>query len=84
MVGMNDPSQSGPTYPFVAGMMQYLGGVAKGESYFSKLKANGLVINPTNGPTIQALTAGRSSSRSSRARPRSARSSTTRSSPSST
>lgn len=58
MVGTNDPSQSGPTYPFVAGMMQYLGGVAKGESFFSKLKANGLVINPTNGPTIQALTAG--------------------------
>jgi iron(III) transport system substrate-binding protein len=60
-VGMNDPSQSGPTYPFIAGMMNYLGGnngVAKGESYFSKLKANGLVINPTNGPTLQALASG--------------------------
>jgi iron(III) transport system substrate-binding protein len=60
-VGMNDPSQSGPTYPFIAGMMNYLGGtngVAKGESFFSKLKANGLVINPTNGPTLQALASG--------------------------
>jgi iron(III) transport system substrate-binding protein len=25
-VGMNDPSQSGPTFPFIAGMMNYLGG----------------------------------------------------------
>jgi iron(III) transport system substrate-binding protein len=58
MVGMNDPSQSGPTYPFIAGMMQYLGGISQGESYFTKLKQAGLVINPTNGPTIQALTAG--------------------------
>lgn len=57
-VGMNDPSQSGPTYPFVAGMMNYLGGVAKGKQYFAKLKANGLVVNPTNGPTLQALTNG--------------------------
>jgi iron(III) transport system substrate-binding protein len=58
LVGTNDPSQSGPTYPFVAGIMQHLGGIKKGESFFTKLKANGLVINPTNGPTIQALTSG--------------------------
>jgi iron(III) transport system substrate-binding protein len=47
-VGMNDPSQSGPTFPFIAGLM----------TYFTKLKANGLVIHPTNGPTLQALTSG--------------------------
>ena len=29
-VGMNDPSQSGPTFPFIAGMMNYLGGVSAG------------------------------------------------------
>jgi iron(III) transport system substrate-binding protein len=58
-VGMNDPSQSGPTYPFIAGMMNYLGGVSQGEQFYTKLKANGLVINPTNGPTLQALTSGR-------------------------
>jgi iron(III) transport system substrate-binding protein len=57
-VGMNDPSQSGPTFPFIAGMMHYLGGVSAGEAYFTKLKDNGLVIHPTNGPTLQALTSG--------------------------
>jgi iron(III) transport system substrate-binding protein len=58
LVGMNDPSQSGPTFPFVAGMMNYLGGVTQGESFFTKLKTNGLIIHPTNGPTLQALTSG--------------------------
>jgi iron(III) transport system substrate-binding protein len=57
-VGMNDPSQSGPTFPFIAGMMNYLGGVSQGEAYYAKLKANGLIIHPTNGPTLQALTSG--------------------------
>jgi iron(III) transport system substrate-binding protein len=57
-VGMNDPSQSGPTFPFIAGMMQALGGVSQGKHYFSQLKANGLVIHPTNGPTLQALASG--------------------------
>ena len=31
LVGMNDPSQSGPTFPFIAGMMNYLGGVSSGD-----------------------------------------------------
>jgi len=57
-VGMNDPAQSGPTFPLIAGVMNYLGGVSAGEKYFTTLKANGLVINPTNGPTLQALTNG--------------------------
>ncbi|HEY2505647.1 MAG TPA: extracellular solute-binding protein [Streptosporangiaceae bacterium] len=57
-VGMNDPAQSGPTYPFIAGMMNYLGGISQGESFYTHLKANGLVIHPTNGPTLQALTSG--------------------------
>jgi iron(III) transport system substrate-binding protein len=55
---MNDPSQSGPTFPFIAGIMSHLGGVSQGESFFSSLKNNGLVVNPTNGPTLQALAAG--------------------------
>jgi iron(III) transport system substrate-binding protein len=58
VVGMNDPSQSGPTYPFIAGVMNYLGGVSQGERYFSQLKANGLIVHPTNGETLQALTSG--------------------------
>jgi iron(III) transport system substrate-binding protein len=57
-VGMNDPSQSGPTYPLIAGVMNYLGGVSAGEKFFTALKSNGLVIHPTNGPTLQALTNG--------------------------
>lgn len=57
-VGMNDPSQSGPTYPFIAGMMNYLGGVSAGEKYYSQLKANGLIVHPTNGDTLQALGSG--------------------------
>ena len=57
-VGMNDPSQSGPTYPLIAGVMNYLGGVSAGEKYFSALKSNGLIIHPVNGPTLQALTSG--------------------------
>ena len=58
-VGMNDPSQSGPTFPLIAGVMNYLGGVSAGEKYFTTLESNGLVINPTNGPTLQALANGR-------------------------
>ncbi len=58
-VGMNDPSQSGPTYPFIAGVMNQLGGqqggVQAGEDYFTKLKANGLHVFPTNGDTLHAL-----------------------------
>lgn len=58
-VGTNDPSQSGPTYPFVAGIMNNLGSVAKGEAFFTRLKANGpLLINTTNGPTLAALSSG--------------------------
>lgn len=61
-IGMNDPSQSGPTYPFIAGMMNQLGGqsngVAAGKKYFSKLKANGLHVYPTNGDTLHALETG--------------------------
>ncbi len=62
LVGMNDPSQSGPTYPFIAGLMNQLGGrsggVARGERYFSQLKANGLHVFPTNGDTLHALETG--------------------------
>jgi iron(III) transport system substrate-binding protein len=57
-VGMNDPSQSGPTFPFIAGIMNYLGGVSQGETFYTQLKSNGLIIHPTNGPTLQALTSG--------------------------
>jgi len=61
-VGMNDPSQSGPTFPLIAGLMNQLGGesggVKAGESYLSQLKANGLQVHPTNGDTLHALETG--------------------------
>lgn len=61
-IGMNDPSQSGPTYPFIAGLMNQLGGqangVTAGEDYLRKLKANGLRVFPTNGDTLHALETG--------------------------
>lgn len=61
-VGMNDPSQSGPTYPFIAGLMNQLGGeaggVAAGEAYLKQLKGNGLHVFPTNGDTLHALETG--------------------------
>ena len=62
LVGMNDPSQSGPTFPFIAGLMNQMGeqsnGVSAGESYLTKLKANGLHVFPTNGDTLHALETG--------------------------
>jgi iron(III) transport system substrate-binding protein len=61
-IGMNDPSQSGPTYPLIAGLMNQLGGqsggVAAGESFLRKLKGNGLHVFPTNGDTLHALETG--------------------------
>jgi iron(III) transport system substrate-binding protein len=66
LVGMNDPSQSGPTFPMIAGIMQYTGkyksgstakAVATGEAFYTALKANGLVVNAVNGATITAMEA---------------------------
>lgn len=57
-IAMNDPSISGPTYPFVAGVMQQMG-LAKGKQFFLKLKQNGLHIYRTNKVTLRALLAGR-------------------------
>ncbi len=57
-IGMNDPAVSGPTYPFVAGMMNYLGGVSQGEQFYTNLNKNGLHVYLTNGDTLAALEAG--------------------------
>ncbi|WP_042406208.1 ABC transporter substrate-binding protein [Streptacidiphilus carbonis] len=57
-VGMNDPSVSGPTYPFVAGMFAQLGGTSQGEAFYSGLKSNGLHVFQTNGDTLHALQTG--------------------------
>ncbi len=57
-VGMNDPAVSGPTYPCVAGLMNYLGGVSQGYSFLRKLKANGLHVSQTNPDTLHLLQTG--------------------------
>jgi iron(III) transport system substrate-binding protein len=57
-VGMNNPAISGPTYSFVAGIMQQMGGVGPGETFFSQLASNGLHVFPTNKVTLNALLEG--------------------------
>ncbi len=57
-VGMNDPAVSGPTYPCVAGLMNYLGGVSQGEAFLDKLKVNGLRVSQTNPDTLHLLQTG--------------------------
>jgi len=57
-VGMNDPAVSGPTYPFVAGLMNQLGGENQGKEFFTKLKQNGLHVFQTNDVTLNALESG--------------------------
>ncbi|MDB5085661.1 MAG: hypothetical protein JWN30_2547 [Bacilli bacterium] len=55
---MNNPSISGPTYPAVLGLMQLQGGIPQGEDFFKQLKANGLQVFDSNGPTITNLIQG--------------------------
>jgi iron(III) transport system substrate-binding protein len=57
-VGMNNPAVSGPTYPFVAGMFDQLGGDSQGQSFYTTLKSNGLHVFQTNGDTLHALQTG--------------------------
>ena len=56
-IAMNDPSTSGPTYPYVSGMMQKLG-ETNGKKYFQDLKNNGLKVFTGNANTLQALLSG--------------------------
>jgi len=57
-VGMNNPSISGPTYPFIAGLIQQFGGEDAMKNYLLKLKANGLRAFDKNSKTIAALNTG--------------------------
>ena len=69
-LGMNNPSQSGPTFPLIAGVMAHLGGITykmnptaaqvkaaikKGEAFYLALKKKGLQVHNTNGPTLGAM-----------------------------
>ena len=57
-VGMNNPSISGPTYPFLAGLMQQLGSEDAMKAYLTKLKGNGMRVFDKNSKTLAALTTG--------------------------
>ncbi|WP_027415609.1 ABC transporter substrate-binding protein [Aneurinibacillus terranovensis] len=55
---MNNPSISGPTYTTVLGLMELQGGIPQGQDFFTKLKANGLRVYDSNGPTLTNLIKG--------------------------
>jgi iron(III) transport system substrate-binding protein len=57
---MNNPSISGPTYPAVYGLMQLQGqgDYTRGEDFFKKMKANGMQVFDSNGPTLTNLEKG--------------------------
>ncbi|HEY5342586.1 MAG TPA: extracellular solute-binding protein [Solirubrobacteraceae bacterium] len=57
-IGMNNPAVSGPTFPCVAGLMNYLGGVSQGEAFLQKLKSNGLHVSEANSDTLHLLETG--------------------------
>ncbi|MFT8313230.1 MAG: extracellular solute-binding protein [Clostridium sp.] len=56
-IAMNDPSTSGPTYPYVSGMLQSMGDT-QGKNFYQNLKTNGLKVFPTNDNTLKALVSG--------------------------
>ena len=59
-VAENDPAYSGPAFPLIAGMMRPpWAALAKGEAYYTALKANGLKIFQTNDPTLNSVQTGR-------------------------
>lgn len=55
LVGMNNPSISGPTYPALAGMLASDGGWPAGKGFIEALKQNGLHVFPKNDATLEAL-----------------------------
>jgi iron(III) transport system substrate-binding protein len=57
LVGMNDPSISGPTFPMLAGMLDQAGGWPQGQGFVTALKANGLQMFDKNDATLAALQA---------------------------
>jgi iron(III) transport system substrate-binding protein len=57
-IGMNNPAVSGPTFPCVAGLMNYLGGVSQGEAFVKKLKSAGLHVSEANSNTLHLLETG--------------------------
>jgi iron(III) transport system substrate-binding protein len=56
-VAMNDPSISGPTYPFVAGILNLMGNT-RGKKFFLEMKANGMKVGRTNNVELNGLLTG--------------------------
>jgi iron(III) transport system substrate-binding protein len=54
----SNPSISGPSYQHIASIATIMGGVDKAKEYFTKLKANGLKIFDTSGPSLKQVTTG--------------------------
>lgn len=57
-VGMPDPNEAATAYPFIAGMLNQMGGdenVTRGETYFKELKANKVVVSTSNTQTVDSL-----------------------------
>jgi len=57
-VGMLNPALDGPAYPWIAGLAQQFGGVAAGERYLSRLRANGATVFPGPKELLRALQSG--------------------------
>lgn len=53
-----DPAYSGPAFSLIAGMMQRLGGEAKGKAFFRALKANGMKVFQTSDSVMNAVQTG--------------------------
>ncbi|AFM43032.1 ABC-type Fe3+ transport system, periplasmic component [Desulfosporosinus acidiphilus SJ4] len=53
-LAMNNPSVSGPTFPYVAGILNLMGD-AQGKQFFASLKDNGMKVGETNDVEIKSL-----------------------------
>ncbi|HTH98811.1 MAG TPA: extracellular solute-binding protein [Stellaceae bacterium] len=58
LVGMNNPTISGPMFPLLAGLLSDHGGWTAGQDFMLGLHHNGLHIYPRNDDTLAALEAG--------------------------
>lgn len=57
-VGILNPALDGPAYPWIAGLAQQFGGVAQGEAYLRRLRANGAIVYPGPKELLRGLESG--------------------------
>ncbi len=58
LIAESNPSISGPSYQHIASIATIMGGIDKAKDFFTKLKANGLKIYDTAGPSLTQITTG--------------------------